>query len=84
MQYKINYFGIFFVSDIVNVVVKAMSDNGFFLHIENLVVEMLASPDEQERIKAYLEILEARKRNYINRRIFRIPKNITRNAKKNF
>ena len=60
MQYKINYFGIFFVSDIVNVVVKAMSDNGFFLHIENLVVEMLASPDEQERIKAYLEILEAR------------------------
>ena len=84
MQYKINYLKEFFPSDIVNVVVEALSDKGFFPHKENLVVGKLASPHEQERITVYLEILEARKRNYINRRIFRIPKNITRNAKKNF
>ena len=82
LQYKINCFREFFPSDIQNVLVKALSDNGFFLHKENLVVGMLASPDEQERIKAYLQIMESRRNNVTERRVFRIPKDININAQK--
>ncbi|MCP4052922.1 MAG: hypothetical protein GY739_07635 [Mesoflavibacter sp.] len=82
MQYKMNCFREFFPCDIQKVVVKALTDNGFFLHKENLVVGMLASTDEQERIKAYLEIMESRRNNVTSRRVFRIPKLIYVNAQK--
>ncbi len=43
---------------------------------------MLASTDEQERIKAYLEIMESSRNNVTSRRVFQIPKLINVNAQK--
>lgn len=71
-----------FSSELQRIINKAMQDNGFFLHPENVVVSLLGSTELDDRIIAFKRIQDVRSASLSKSRTFKIPSDLNFNAER--